>query len=888
MQEEHWLKWCGSLDASVSTTVLWRMLRAVAQGAVARPELHPQPQEEAERLLDAFVSRAASERLPPTTRELQRAAYPARMGAFREACLDGHATDAPIHLHELEKAIPVTDTAPGEDKIPYAFLRHAGPDMLGEIVALYNASYSRGTVPAAWKTATIVPIPKSGDGGEFRPISLLRYLGKTLERLLLSRLRWAIGPLHQHLFVFRRGMGTRDCVSTLLSGVLGWQAVVVFLDLEKAFELASAPVVLSILAEKGVRGRLLAWIGQYLQNRRAAVQCQGCRSTTQGFENGTFQGGVLSPVLFNLLVEKLTALPQSRLARVFSYSDDVAMVVSCPNHVASARLLLRRLSQTCASLGLVMNRGKTRAMVIHHRLLPEAFELDGTPVPCLHVYKYLGVTLNSRLSFAPYVNHLRQTVATRTNIMRALARTAGGASDRVLRLVYLQAVRACVDYGTPCLMTVDPAALHPLETAQNAAIRTIVGAPRGTKCISMRAEVRLSTVAARITQLAVGHLATLLRRRGAESLRASVEQALNQAPLLFRKKTWATVAAAKLRSTRLSRCFLMNIDLLHSGYTTPPPWAPATFTATIKPLPARKDLLTPQSLAREAMSRELEAARPLAVTYYTDGSVNHLTRAVGAAFVTAGHADIFRLPDGSSSTQAKLMAIISMALGHALEWGRGPVLVQCDSVPAIRSLYQDPMDDNVSLLTGIHARLQELGRDGCQVHLNWLPSHAGVVGNDAADRAAGEATLLPSVTCPVPPSMSLLKRGMAAHASEGVVRDLEEALAAGSPSANWYASATGSGSCRVPLGAPRQVASDLHRLRLGYRCASLLDLDDPVPVECPYCEDEVVQPLLHYLLECEDTRHLLRNPDGLPAPELIMALSDEALVRLVTTCEPPR
>ncbi|XP_050706243.1 proteoglycan 4-like [Eriocheir sinensis] len=90
---------------------------------------------------------------------------------------------------------------------------------------------------------------------------------------------------------------------------------------------------------------------------------------------------------------------------------------------------------------------------------------------------------------------------------------------------------------------------------------------------------------------------------------------------------------------------------------------------------------------------------------------------------------------------------------------------------------------------------------------------------------------------------------MAAHTLAGVVRALEEALAAGSPSAYWYASATGSGSRRLPLGAPKRVASNLHRLRLGYRCASLLDIDDPVPFECPYCEEEVVQPLLHYLLD---------------------------------------
>lgn len=155
-------------------------------------------------------------------------------------------------------------------------------------------------------------------------------------------------------------------------------------------------------------------------------------------------------------------------------------------------------------------------MVLHHCRLPEPFELDGTPVPWVQVHKYLGVTLDSWLSFALYVTHLRRDVETCTNVLRALARTASGASDRVLRFFYLQAVSTCVDYGAPCLMTVAPAALQPLETAQNAAIPVILGALRWTKCICLWTEARLSSVAVRVTQLSVGHLATVLRRRGSE------------------------------------------------------------------------------------------------------------------------------------------------------------------------------------------------------------------------------------------------------------------------------------------------------------------------------------------------------------------------------------
>ncbi|XP_050739898.1 uncharacterized protein LOC127009964 [Eriocheir sinensis] len=696
-----------------------------------------------------------------------------------------------------------------------------------------------------------------------------------------------MGPLHHHLFAFRQGRGTRDCVSTLLSTILDRTAVVVFLDLEKAFELASAPAILSILAEKGVRGRLLAWIGHYLMGRQAAVRYQGCTSAIETLENGTPQGGVLSPVLFNLLVEKLAALPTSRYCKVLCYADDVAMVATGPHPVASARLLLRRLAEACASLGLVVNREKTKAMLFRQRRSPEPLLLGGEPLPWVSSYKYLGMTIDSRLSFVPYIASLRARVKSRTNIMRALARTEGGASGRVLRRFYVQAVRSCVDYGSPCLLTVSTAALEPLEVAQNAALRHILGAPRWTKCVCLRAEARLPSISTRITQLSISHLIKLLRLRGSESLRDSVGQALLQDPHLFRRRLWAAVAAAKLRPHALARASIATPDAPHPTYVAPPPWALRPFTATIKPLPSKKACLSVERLEREAAARVEDASHLRAAHYYTDGSVAQHSGAVGAAFVTAGHTELIRVSDGSSSTQAELVAI-SWALKHAEEEGVGAVVLHCDSVPAIQSLLAEPATDNISLLTGIHARMQGLQREGRVIHFNWVPSHAGVPGNEAADRAAAEATLLPVVRHGLSPSGSQVKRGAAMHASAERRRELEEAVAAGSPSAHWYSAATDFGQRAIPMPLPRRTETSLRRLRLGYKCFSTLDPEDPVPVDCSHCGEEVLQPLLHYLLECECTQQFLPNPEGLPAPSLIGYLSDDQLLRLVEECAPPR
>lgn len=116
-----------------------------------------------------------------------------------------------------------------------------------------------------------------------------------MERMVLSRLEWVVGPLHDSLFAFRQGVSTQTCLTTFLSQVVGCESVAVFLDLEKAFELASAPAILATLVRKGVTGRMLAWVQNYIQHRTARVRYQGCRSQQVALENGTLQGGFSVP-----------------------------------------------------------------------------------------------------------------------------------------------------------------------------------------------------------------------------------------------------------------------------------------------------------------------------------------------------------------------------------------------------------------------------------------------------------------------------------------------------------------------------------------------------------------------------------------------------------------
>ncbi|XP_076060029.1 uncharacterized protein LOC143036496 [Oratosquilla oratoria] len=120
----------------------------------------------------------------------------------------------------------------------------------------------------------------------------------------------------------------------MLSRIDNRPAVVVFIDLEKAFKLANLHAILTALMEKCIQGRLLAWIQDYLQQWQARTRFQGELSRYRELEISTPQGGVLSPFLFNLLMEQLVNQPFKGHTALFSYADDHVLINAgqCNSH----------------------------------------------------------------------------------------------------------------------------------------------------------------------------------------------------------------------------------------------------------------------------------------------------------------------------------------------------------------------------------------------------------------------------------------------------------------------------------------------------------------------------------------------------------------------------
>ncbi|KAG0727184.1 hypothetical protein GWK47_035186 [Chionoecetes opilio] len=184
------------------------------------------------------------------------------------------------------------------------------------------------------------------------------------------------------------------------------------------------------------------------------------------------------------------------------------------------------------------------------------------------------------------------------------------------------------------------------------------------------------------------------------------------------------------------------------------------------------------------MRQVMEDLTPASLTIFTYGSVDPATGQAGAVFVSGQATKQWHLTDGANCLQAELVAIRG-ALHHALESHSPHVIIYTYSKSSIQALRDTQPQDNIHLLTSTLLQAQRLAARGCKITLNWVPSHIGLSGNEAPDRAAKSAVALPSPTTAVLPSLSqtLLIIKSASHT---LSRQQHEATVnLSSPSASW-------------------------------------------------------------------------------------------------------
>ena len=205
--------------------------------------------------------------------------------------------------------------AAGIDKISARFFRVAAPILAPRIARLINMSFSTGTFPIRWKTASVTPLFKQGaasDPSNYRPISVLPAVSKVIERHMHNFLYAFLmdnNLLYSRQSGFRRMYSTENSLIKLVDELLfgldnNRVCGMVLVDYRKAFDMVDHELLLPKLELYGVVNRELAWCHSYLLDRKQIVRVNGSESSAALMLHGVPQGSIFRSFIFHFIYQR--------------------------------------------------------------------------------------------------------------------------------------------------------------------------------------------------------------------------------------------------------------------------------------------------------------------------------------------------------------------------------------------------------------------------------------------------------------------------------------------------------------------------------------------------------------------------------------------------------
>ena len=188
----------------------------IIQGKKKKQPLHSNPIEKAEELITQWATASSLDSLPIRVRAAVQRRIRKKFNKINRALQKAHEADTrPINEEEFHRCLKTgQSTAPGLDGITYSVIKFLSTVSSNPVLKLFNMIWMGGPIPAEWKKSVIIPIPKPGRPGQFRPISLTSCLCKFFEKIVLGRLLHIIRPKLASVYMDSSQVGTHNSAYT--------------------------------------------------------------------------------------------------------------------------------------------------------------------------------------------------------------------------------------------------------------------------------------------------------------------------------------------------------------------------------------------------------------------------------------------------------------------------------------------------------------------------------------------------------------------------------------------------------------------------------------------------------------------------------------------------
>ena len=487
-----------------------------------------------------------------------------------------------------------------------------------------------------------------------------------------------------------------------------------FLDIEGAFDNISFSAIKTTLQNSKIDSVTCNWKYNMISNRFTTVSLKYSIKRfkmTKGFA----QGGVLSPVLLNLVVNNLLNKQANEIPGYLqAFADDLVILTEGDDLAViheRTQKSINSINKWCKNNGLNISSLKTKIIMFTLRRnweLPKDLLLDGKTIDLSQSTKFLGIHLDTKLNFNEHIKYITEKATMSLMQCKRAVGPTWGLTPRSCKWIYEKAIRPILSDGS--LVWINAIQKkhnqNALAKVERLALRMTSGAMPSTPTIALN-QLTNTTF---ITNYIEGEAAkSLLRVKAAGHLT---------------RENLAAREGDIIPHTYTINQYINKINLPKSDLdiTSKKLYLNKSFTISIKD---RTDAIN-----------FIDQINTDDITIYTDGS--GLKDKLGYGYHISTNKNktkiaesCGRLPDFCTVFQAEVTAISAACSKlKELDIANKNIYILSDSSSAINALNKCVIN-SVTLIECL-SKISELASNN-SISLSWVPGHCNVPGNEMAD-----------------------------------------------------------------------------------------------------------------------------------------------------------